>query len=101
MWRLSDKDGNEYQLDDETWAHIQEFHPEIDSVDLIETILLHPDRIVRSNWDEQSILYYRQIKPHRFRVVVVQTAEARIKTTLTTDKIKRGEVLWVKEKLTD
>jgi hypothetical protein len=100
LW-LRDKDGNEFRLEDETWAHIQEFHPEITNIELIASILLDPDAIVRSNWDAQSILYYRQIRPNRFRVVVVQTVEARIKTTLTTDKIKRGEVLWAKEKRTD
>ena len=101
MWRLKDKDGNEYRLDDETWEHIQKFHPEIVSAQLIESILLDPDQIVRSNWDDQSVLYYQRIKSGRFRVVVVQKVEMRIKTTLTTDKIKRGKVLWVKEKTTD
>jgi hypothetical protein len=69
---LDDKDGNEFRLDDETWTHIQEFHPEITSVELIGLILRDPDQIVRSDWDSQSILYYKQIAPRRFRAVVVQ-----------------------------
>ena len=100
MWWLDDKDGNQYKLDDETWAHIQQFHPEIVSVDLIESILHDPDQIVLSNWDNESILYYKQISRRRFRVVVVQMVEKRVKTTLTTDKVKRGQVSWVKEKPT-
>ena len=101
MWWLEDKDGNKFKLDDETWEHIQEFHPEIVSVELVESILQDPDQIVQSNWDSESILYYKQISPRRFRVVVVQIIEKRVKTTLTTDKVKRGEVLWEKEKPTD
>jgi hypothetical protein len=100
MQWLVDKDGSKFRLEDETWMHIQEFHPEITHIELIESILLDPDMIVRSNWDAQSILYYKQIRPNRFRVVVVQTVESRIKTTLTTNKVKRGEVLWAKEKPT-
>jgi hypothetical protein len=57
MQWLRDKDGNEFRLDDETWAHIQEFHPEITDIALIASILLNPDAIVRSNWDAQGILY--------------------------------------------
>ena len=98
MWWLRDKDRNEFRLDDETWAHILEFHPEIANVELVESILRDPDQVVRSNWDSQCILYYKQIAPRRFRAVVVQLTEKRIKTTLTTDKVKRGEMLWVKEK---
>ena len=94
---LRDKDGNEFSLDDETWSHIQEFHPEITDIALIESVLLDPDQVVRSNWDAESVLFYQQIRLRRFRVVVVQVVEKRIKTTLTTNKIKRGKVLWAKE----
>lgn len=96
LW-LRDKDGNKFFLDEETWAHIQEFHPEIDDIEMIETVLLDPDIIVQSNWDDESILYYRQIRERRYRAVVVQLIEKRIKTTLTTDKVKRGEIIWRKK----
>ena len=96
LW-LSDKDDNKFLLNEETWAHIQEFHPEITEVEMIESVLLNPDIIVQSNWDDESILYYRQIKEQRFSVVIVQTIEKRIKTTLTTDRIKKGVVLWIKK----
>ncbi len=57
MQWLRDKDGNEFRLDDETWSHIQEFHPEIAEVGLIESVLVDPDWIIRSSWDAESILY--------------------------------------------
>ena len=96
MQWLTDKDGNTFALDNETWAHIQEFHPEITDVALLESVLLKPDWIVRSNWDDHGILYYQRIRPHRFRAVVVDTASMRIKTTLTTQRVKEGEILWPK-----
>ncbi len=96
MQWLGDKDGNEFALDDETWAHIQEFHPEFENVESIQSVLLKPDWIVRSNWDRESVLYYRRIKARRFRVVVAQIADRRIKTALTTDAVKKGEIVWPK-----
>lgn len=57
MQWLRDKDGNEFVLDGETWAHIQEFHPEFTDIGMIESVLLKPNWIVRSNWDRQSVLY--------------------------------------------
>jgi hypothetical protein len=93
---LNDKDGNAFALDAETWMHIQEFHPEITDIALIESALLKPDWIVRSNWDSHSVLYYQRIRPRRFRAVVVDTANMRIKTTLTTQSVKEGEILWPK-----
>lgn len=96
MQWLTDKDGKKFALDTETWEHIREFHPEITDADLIEAVLLEPDWIVRSNWDTTTYLYYSRIRPHRYRVVVVDMAEKRIKTTLTTASLKEGEVIWQK-----
>ena len=47
LW-LRDKDGNKFFLNKETWAHIQEFHPEITEVEMIESVFLNPDIIVQS-----------------------------------------------------
>ncbi len=90
-----DKDENEFALYDEVWGHIRKYHPEIKDLKAIETIIKNPDVIVRSSWDKNSNLYYKTIG-HLFRVVVVQTEEKRVKTTLTTDKVKKGEILWKK-----
>jgi len=93
---LTDKDGNKFELIDEVWLHIRTFHPEIKNIRMIEEVLKEPDIIAKSNWDEESELYYKKIG-HLFRTVVVQKKENRIKTTLTTDKVKKGTVLWKKE----
>lgn len=85
-------------LDDETWKHIREFHPEITDFEMIEKVLQNPDWIVQSNWDLETYLYYKRVRPKRYLVIVVQLGQNRIKTTLTTDRIKDGEVIWPKTK---
>lgn len=95
---VKDKDGNEFALYDETWRHIRQFHPEISRVEIIESVLLEPDVMMRSSWDPNSLLYYRRCG-HLYRVVVVQTEERRIKTTLTERKIKEGEIVWLNPRL--
>lgn len=85
-------------LEDETWEHIREFHPEVTEIGMIEGVLLNPDWILRSVWDTQTYLYYQRVRPHRFGAVIVEMSEKRIKTTLTTDRIKEGEVIWQKSK---
>lgn len=50
--------------------------------------------VIRSSWEPDTVLYYRRIR-HLYRVVVVHTTEMRVKTALTTDRLKEGEVLWM------
>ncbi len=100
MQWLTDKDGNRFALDSGTWAHIQQFHPEFTDPSTIQTILQNPNWIVRSNWDRDSILYYRRVKRRRFRVIVVQIRQKRIKTALTTAQVKEGEIIWPKRSTT-
>ena len=96
MEKVVGKDDVEFTLYDEVWKHIREYHPEIKEVETIELILKEPDVIIKSRWDDESYLYYKQFG-HLFGVVVVQMREKRIKTTLTTDKIKKGDIIWKKE----
>lgn len=95
---LHDKDGKDFILTKDTWNHIQRYHPEIKTIEQIEVILKEPDTIVRSNWEKESLLYYKKIG-HLYRVVVVHTVEKRIKTTLTERKIKEGEIIWLNPKI--
>jgi hypothetical protein len=92
---LLDKDGNVFQLTSGVWKHIQPFHPEINDINLIKQVLVEPDSIVKSNWDHHSRLYYKRIGKY-FKVVVAHIKDKRIKTALTVDGIKRGEVIWQK-----
>ena len=93
--KIADKDGKEFDLPDSVWHHIRQNHPEIKLNQLKQT-LRDPDVIIRSNWDETSQLYYKKIGQY-YKVVVVESEEKRVKTTLTTNKVKTGEVLWGKK----
>ena len=98
MIKLVDKDGKEFTLYDEVWHHICRFHPEIDNVDILEQVLRYPDAVIRSDWDVDSILYYKK-RGYFYTVVVVQMKDMRIKTTLTERRIKEGEILWLNPNL--
>ncbi len=89
------KEGKEFDLPDNVWHHIRQNHPEI-QLNHLKQILRNPDAIVRSNWDEASQLYYKKIGKY-YKAVVVEREQKRVKTTLTTNKVKTGEVLWKKK----
>ena len=82
--RLSDYDGNIVRLTYERLAHI----------------LAHPERVVQSPSDAAVRLYYRRYPAtqvgEKLLCVVVKVAEedAFIITAYLTDVVKRGRVLW-------
>ncbi len=92
--KIAGKDGKEFDLPDGVWHLIRQNHPEVKLNHLKQT-LRDPDVIVRSNWDEASQLYYKKIGQY-YKSVVVESEEKRVKTTLTTNKVKTGETLWKK-----
>lgn len=93
--RFRDRFGNEWELWAAVWEHIHRNHPEIE-LSHIEQALSSPDSVVRSNWDDHGLLYYKRVGPY-FKVVVVDDELSRIKTVLTTNKIKQGEQVWPTE----
>ena len=93
--KIADKEGKEFDLPDSVWHHIRQNHPEI-QLNYLEQTLRNPDVIVQSNWDEASQLYYKKIGKY-YKAVVVESEQKRVKTTLTTNKVKAGEVLWKKK----
>ncbi len=89
-----DYNGISFVLIDNVAEHIMKFHPEI-TFTVIQNVLDDPDSVVKSSWDENTALYYRKTGKY-FKTVIVDMQELRIKTALTTDKIKKGDVLWKK-----
>jgi len=90
---LTDGTNKEFDLWQSVWQHIQAFHPEIDSIDLVKKILRKPDYIIRSKWEISTHLYYKK-RGKYYKVIVVDIINRRIKTAYTTDKLKPGEVVW-------
>ena len=104
MTILRDYQGLAIRLTDERLAHILE-HPEMASMErAIEATLRHPQAVIQSLSDEQARLYYRfymgtMVGDKYLCVVVkVRAAAAFVLTAYLTDKVKKGEQLWPKER---
>jgi len=99
---LLDLHQNTIELSEETWEHIEEFHPEI-TIDEIKTTLLNPDEIRKSLSKANASIYYRlrvqDEKKTRFTQVVVKDTNDGffISTATTASKMKSGEVIYKKE----
>jgi hypothetical protein len=97
---LSDYEGHIIRLTDERLAHILA-HPEMVGMDMaLEGALAMPDRVVQSPSDLAVRLYYRRypatLVGDKLLCVVIKMAEedAFIITAYLTDAVKRGRVLW-------
>lgn len=83
--------------------HLKTFHPEMrGQLNKIKKTLLTPERLIRSQSDEQVQLYYHFYKVSpvgaKYLCVVVKSLDNDyfILTAYFTDTIKRGELLWTK-----
>ncbi len=92
--KFQDCFGREFEMSESVWKHIKTNHPEI-SEQVIQDVLTSPEIIVRSSWDFFSFLYYRKTGKY-YKTVVTEMREKRIKTALTADKVKQGDIIWKK-----
>ena len=91
--KIKDIFGKELSLPDERIKHIREKHPEI-SVALIKASLSNPDYIILSSIDDIKI--YHKKKGKYYIVVVVNIHKKLIITSYTSDKLKKGDIEWIK-----
>ena len=89
--------GEKIWLHEDTLKHIQNKHKEI-NLKMIRETIEHPDEIRRSQKDQRSQLYYYFRKENCYICVVVKICKdgVFISTALTTDKIKKGIVIYKK-----
>ena len=99
-----DYQGKRIRLTDERLAHILE-HPEMrDMEPRIAETLAQPEKVVESLSDAQARLYYRfylgtRIGNKHLCVVVKEVdADPFVVTAYLTDTVKKGRVLWPREK---
>lgn len=104
MRLLRDYQGLAIRLTDERLGHILD-HPEMAGMErAIEETLQYPQAVIQSLSDEQARLYYRLYvgtmvgDKYLCVVVKVHAAGAFVITAYLTDKVKKGEQLWPKEK---
>jgi hypothetical protein len=101
---LHDFQGLAVRLTDERLAHILE-HPEMAGLEkAIEETLRAPEIVVESLVDRQARLYYRFYVGTRVgdkyvcAVVKSRGNDAFVLTAYLTDKVKKGVVIWPREK---
>lgn len=103
MKHIKDYQGLSIRLTEERMKHILE-HPEMKSMshNITET-LSNPDCVLQSANDQQTELYYRYYLKtkvgDKFLCVVVKKNEkdAFVITAYLTDKIKKGNIIWIKK----
>jgi hypothetical protein len=98
-----DFEGMRIRLTEERLAHVEE-HPEMRSgKDFIAGTLSNPERVVQSLSDPDARLYYRlyehsAVGGKYLCVVVKMSQDPFIVTAYLTDAVKKGTLLWPKEK---
>lgn len=100
MHRLGDHEGRPIRLTEERLSHILA-HPEMVGMeDAIAEGLTSPERVIESPSDSAVRLYYRRFPATRVGdkflcvVVKIQTGDAFVITAYLTDRMRRGRVLW-------
>ena len=92
--KIKDVFGNEFSLPDERIKHIKNKHPEI-TITLIKATLSNPNYIVVSSIDEYVKIYHK--KKGKYYIVVIADIHKRlIITSYTSDKLKKGGIVWTK-----
>ena len=90
--------GHTIELTAERWLHVLAAHQELHALEnLIPEALQKPDAVVRSIYDPQVRLYYKQfshIWHGKYLVVVKLNRRHFMLTAYITDKIKGGTRVW-------
>jgi hypothetical protein len=90
---FTEKDGGKFFLSPNALHHIQHDNRIQDPVGFIESVFRNPVAIVKSRWHPSRELYYAQVG-NRYRTVVVDSEDRRIKTAYLSEKIKGGDIRW-------
>ena len=98
MKRFVDYAGAVVLLSADTEQHISKAHPEINLVQIRQS-LGDPDEVRQSSYKATTTLYYQLRASNRYVCVVVKKCDdgLYISTAMTTTKPKIGEVLYVKD----
>lgn len=102
---LTDYNGISIRLTDERLQHITDAHPSVlELPNAIAETLESPDTVRLSLRSRDTKLYYRWYTETKYNdkyvcvVVVISEDDAWIITAYLTDAIKRGELIWERER---
>jgi len=102
MKTFKDNFGRNIRLTDNRWEHILTRAEMAEQEEKIRETLLTPDKIKKSKYDPDVLLYYKLYektpvtKKYLLVAVKVENGEGFILTSFFTDKVKAGETLWEK-----
>jgi len=80
------------------WDYLTDIKPRVmkGKEKTVKEILSNPDEIRKSKTDEDVFLYYKKIEKLYCVVVKHEGEKGFLITAYPTDKIKEGEVIWIK-----
>jgi len=94
--------GKAVSLDEDRWRHILN-HPEMkDQLDRIKETVMNPYEVRESTHDPSILLFYKLYEEtpvtEKYLLVVIKTQnrEGFIVTAFSTDKVKKGGLIWKK-----
>lgn len=104
MLEVRSKLGKTIKLDEDRWKHVLE-HPEMkNQIHRIKETLVAPDEI-RESVHTPSIWMFYKLYPHspvseKYMLVIVEVSDGEgfIVTAFFTDKVKKGGLLWKKNR---
>ena len=104
MLEVRSKLGKAIKLDEDRWKHVLE-HPEMkNQIRRIKETLVTPDEI-RESVHTPSIWMFYKLYPHspvseKYMLVIVEVSDGEgfIVTAFFTDKVKKGGLLWKKNR---
>ncbi len=93
---ITDYAGRSIRLFDTTVAHIRNHHPEIHDPKAFVTAVLKDPILVTKDELPDTVIYHRSVKRPLLHIAYVQAVKGYVKSAHITDKIKGGEILWLK-----
>lgn len=102
LFKITDKFGRKITLTKERFWHIMK-RPEAGDLDYIKEILLNPDEVRESVYDEKVWLYYKmnpkRSKTEKYILVGVKLLNSKgfILTSFLTNRIKEGKLIWKRD----
>ncbi len=93
---ITDYAGRAIRLFDSTVAHIRARHPEIHDPRAFVTAVLKDPILVTKDELPDTVIYHRSVRKPLLHIAYVQAAKGYVKSAHITDRIKGGEVLWLK-----
>lgn len=76
IFEVIDKSRRKIRLTKRQWSHICKKHPEVEDFEMIENVLIYPDKIINNYYDKTNVRYYKYFKerekPNQYLLVIIK-----------------------------